>query len=82
VKRGDTFTHAIVQERLEDGSWRPAQCTVTRVAQGLVYYKLEGERKAKTCFSIDDVHKFCLRDDGRPYGSATTAAPTIATRSG
>ena len=80
MKRGDTFTHAVVQERLADGSWRPARCTVTRVAQGRVYYKLEGERKAKTCFSVDDVHKFWLRDDGRPYGSPPAFPPTLATR--
>jgi hypothetical protein len=82
MKRGDTFTHAIVQERLADGSWRPARCTVTRVAQGLVYYKLEGERKAKSRFSVDDVYRFCRRDDGRPYGSPPAMPPTIATRSG
>jgi hypothetical protein len=58
MNRGDTFTHATVQEHTETGEWRAARCTVTRVALGVVWYKLDGEHKAKSYFAIEDAHKY------------------------
>lgn len=56
-KRGDTFTHAYNQERLADGSWVPAVCTVTTVRNGIVYYKLANGRKVHG-FGLDQAVRF------------------------
>ena len=54
MKRGAKFIHA----RWLDTENKPMVCEVTRVANGIVYWKQEGERKAKTCFGLDEVSKY------------------------
>jgi hypothetical protein len=48
MKRGDKFLHAHYIN--EDKT--PLVCEVTRVANGLVYWKQEGERKARHYFEL------------------------------
>jgi hypothetical protein len=54
MKRGDKFIHA---KWLDDKN-QPLRCEVTRVAKGLVYWKAEGERKAKHFFSAEESTKY------------------------
>lgn len=54
MKRGTKFIHA----RWLDTENKPLVCEVTRVANGIVYWKQEGQRKAKTCFGLDEVSKY------------------------
>lgn len=54
MKRGTKFIH---KNWLDDKN-QPLRCEVTRVARGLVYWKGEGERKAKWFFSLDEASKY------------------------
>lgn len=54
MKRGDKFIHA----RWLDENNQPVLCVVTKVAQGVIYWKQEGERKAKHYFGEDQVTKY------------------------
>jgi len=56
MKRGDKFIHA----RFLDEKNQPLRCEVTRVAKGLVYWKAEGERKAKYYFSLEEKDKYVM----------------------
>lgn len=58
MKRGDKFIHA----RFLDDKNQPLRCEVTRVALGLVYWKAEGERKAKYFFRLEDAAKYVKGD--------------------
>jgi hypothetical protein len=54
MKRGDKFIH----RRWLDENNQPLKCEVTRVARGLVYWKAEGERKAKHYFRLEEADKY------------------------
>jgi hypothetical protein len=53
---GMVFLH----KRVLDGNYQPARYTVTKIAQGVVYYKQGDERKAKQFCPIEDFSKYCL----------------------
>lgn len=48
-KIGMRFVHA----RWLDEHNRPAACTVSAIRQGVVYYKVGDERKARQCVEIE-----------------------------
>lgn len=54
MKRGDKFIHA----KWLDEKNQPLVCEVTKVARGLVYWKGEGERKAKYFFALEETTKY------------------------
>ena len=54
LKRGTKFIH----KRWLDDKSQPLVCEVTRVAQGVVYWKVEGERKARQYFPIPDADQY------------------------
>lgn len=54
LKRGTKFLHS----KWLDENHLPLLCEVTRVAQGVVYWKPVGTEKAKTYFPIDDAGKY------------------------
>jgi hypothetical protein len=54
MKPGTKFLHA----RWLDTNNQPLLCIVTKVANGIVYWKQEGERKAKSCFGTDEIVKY------------------------
>ena len=54
MKRGDKFLHA---KWLDDKN-QPLRCEVTKIAQGVAYWKGEGERKAKHYFPVDEAAKY------------------------
>lgn len=54
MKRGDKFIHA---KWLDDKN-QPLVCEVTRVAQGVVYWKVEGERKARHYFPLERASEY------------------------
>lgn len=54
MKRGDKFIHA---KWLNENN-QPLRCEVTKVAQGVVYWKVEGERRARQFFPLEDVSKY------------------------
>lgn len=58
MKRGDKFIHA----KWLDENNAPLHCEVTRVAFGVVYWKAEGERKARHCFPVEQVNKYVKHD--------------------
>lgn len=53
LKRGDRFFHARV---LEPGTLRPMEYVVTRVAQGMVWYRPTDGGKSE-CTEIENFHK-------------------------
>ena len=57
LKRGDKFTHA----KWLDEHNKPLRCEVTRVAHGVIYWKGEGERKAKFYFKIEHADQYIKR---------------------
>lgn len=41
--------------------WEPDTGTITKVQQGVVYYKLEGESKALSKVDIDKFEAMCVK---------------------
>lgn len=54
MKRGDKFIHA----RWLDENNQPLRCEVTRVARGLVYWKAEGEIRARQYFPLSEAERY------------------------
>lgn len=54
LKRGSRFIHA----SWLDENKQPLACVVTRVALGSVYWKCEGERKARQYFPLEKAFKY------------------------
>lgn len=54
LKRGDVFIH----QKWLDENYQPCRCVVTAVRQGVVYWKQEGEKKAKMYFSEDLAYRY------------------------
>lgn len=54
LKRGDRFLH----KSWLDENRKPMLCEVTRVANGVVYWKQEGENKSRHYFQIEDAEKY------------------------
>ena len=67
MKRGDVFYH---RYWLADNR-TPLRCIVTAVRQGWVYWKQEGERKAKLCFRVEQSDKYVM-----PNGEVSGCPPT------
>lgn len=56
MKRGDTFIHRYWL----DANNKPLKCEVTKVSQGVVYWKQLGERKAKHYFDEAQAAKYVM----------------------
>jgi hypothetical protein len=54
MKRGDTFIH----KRWLDSENKPLECVVTRVAFGVVYWKVVGEKRSRQYFKIEEASKY------------------------
>jgi len=60
MKRGDTFLH----QHWIAGDRTPLRCIVTSVREGWVYWKQEGERKAKKMrFELAKADKYVMQDN-------------------
>ena len=66
LKRGTKFLHA---SWLDGETNQPVLCEVTRVAQGVVYWKHEGQRKARWYFPVEQASKY--------VGKVISTSPTL-----
>jgi hypothetical protein len=54
MTKGDRFIHA----RVLTEDYRPAVCTISKIAQGVVYYRVGGEKKARNYFPIEQAARW------------------------
>lgn len=72
IRAGMVFRHA----RVLGESREPALCEVTRVTDGVVYYKHSGEKKAKAYFDIDQADRY-VKEWVAPDSARDSAEPAV-----